>query len=285
LDEAKLGEKKINIRDAIGPDVLDGAIEIAQNIMEQYPPDQYHYIGVGRSPAAITAYMKAQGHDASNLPLTKFRHGAKIPHQNSTPPLDLDKEAEYMKHFDEFLPKPKALGKKNIVTLDYTPNGGSLVAAYNYIHRYYTGQQKERPTEKAFWANNNNRLSTLWDWDEETGPGLQKLQLAAAGITSKENVPEILKVMKTNEAEDQEGESDSSESEENEDLGPIARLRGGNYTVHSPQTSKGSAFIGELDRENLKGYSEFGTYEKGQTKSKPNDKYQQLIDYFKDSPH
>jgi hypothetical protein len=46
-----------------------GIRDIAQSIVDECPPDQYIYVGLGRSPSPLVAYLSTHGYTAVTLPL------------------------------------------------------------------------------------------------------------------------------------------------------------------------------------------------------------------------
>lgn len=62
--------------EGIGPDALEGAMLASEQILARWPSASHVYIGVGRSPALITAYLDARGCTTCTVPLSSFKHGA-----------------------------------------------------------------------------------------------------------------------------------------------------------------------------------------------------------------
>jgi len=46
-----------------------GIRKIAESIVREYPPQEYIYVGLGRSPSSLVAYLSSNGYQALTLPL------------------------------------------------------------------------------------------------------------------------------------------------------------------------------------------------------------------------
>ncbi len=106
---------------------------ITYAIMARYPPAQYLYVGVGRSPTPLIAFMKAVlGEEAAvNVPLTTMRaiRGG---------PYDLARiERKLDIHFDQFLPEASELRGKKVLVIDFALTGRSLEETVAEIRRYF----------------------------------------------------------------------------------------------------------------------------------------------------
>ncbi|WP_329792503.1 glycosyltransferase [Lentzea sp. DG1S-22] len=126
--------------------VLDAVNDLATDITGKYPPDQFSYVGLGRSPAAVVAALQNQGHDAVSIPLSNFRplpsdpNSILIPAYNGpdgkpkTEPLTDQQQDMLDQHFDEFLGDlPPG---KNVLLIDYTQGGLSLVSAQYQLQQH-----------------------------------------------------------------------------------------------------------------------------------------------------
>jgi hypothetical protein len=127
--------------------------ELAHSILARYPPDRHHYIGLGRSPTPVMAYIHAMARhndkiSASNLPLSKFSpsepsfFGGNQP--NMAAPLTKDETERLHGHFDNFVPDRKSLDGRSVVLMDFVTSGRSLLAAKNHLGRYL--QQRDGTT-------------------------------------------------------------------------------------------------------------------------------------------
>ena len=131
--------------------VLDGVHRVADWIVDRFPPDRYVYVGLGRSPAPLIAALAAAGHRTGTVPLSAFRPPA--PRDSilaqALPAVDRDGQpvpdfteqtrdtlAEHLAEYLDDLPPDR-----DVLLLDYTESGRSLVAAQQHIrdHRQRTG--------------------------------------------------------------------------------------------------------------------------------------------------
>ena len=102
------------------------------SLLRRFPPDNFYYLGLGRSPTPVIAFLEASYIPSATIPLSAFRYGTE-----NQPELAEDKISDLDNHFERFLPKPEVLGTKELLIIDYTDSGQSLVAGLNYIKKYY----------------------------------------------------------------------------------------------------------------------------------------------------
>lgn len=120
---------------------------ITENLLKRYPPEQFHFLAIGRSPTLIMAYASTvQDFYMSQLPLSDFTEfsetrqslaGFKV---SPMPPKNLKLLHE---HFDLFIPSQKELAGRKLLVLDYAITGVSLMSAYEYINDYL--KERGRP--------------------------------------------------------------------------------------------------------------------------------------------
>ena len=93
-------------------------------LLRLHPPDQSVYIGLGRDPAPIIAFLQGIGADALNFPAS----GASF---SESPSLD--------EHFARLIPKRFRQGSRNLVLIDQTSSGKTIHAIKpllrDYLHR------------------------------------------------------------------------------------------------------------------------------------------------------
>lgn len=116
----------------------------AKNILKSFPKDEYAYIGVGRSPTPVIAYLQTESNVlAKNLPLSDFRFN--IPRLSGRPYLPL-KDFEIIdlfKHFDQFLPNQVEMnGKTKMLLIDFIFTGSTLVSAAVHVDMYLKNRQR-----------------------------------------------------------------------------------------------------------------------------------------------
>ncbi|WP_346074163.1 hypothetical protein, partial [Saccharopolyspora thermophila] len=121
---------------------------LTDHVVAEYPPDQYTYVGIGRSPAPLIAALQARGHNAVSIPMSDFW---------AAPPQDsilhdtfaffeineptLWQETVLEEHFDEFLGDLPA--DRDVLLLDYSVSGFSLISAQFFIQRYLDDRQSD----------------------------------------------------------------------------------------------------------------------------------------------
>ncbi|MFD9359445.1 toxin glutamine deamidase domain-containing protein [Streptomyces sp. NPDC060031] len=157
---AELTERSVAKHEAGQADVLQAVSELAQKITEKYPPTDYVYLGLGRSPAAVIAALQVAGAPAHSMPLSDFRPGpsdvtsihypASLAPPNGTPslPPTIAQRGMLFAHFDEFVPEVPP--GKNLVLIDYTQFGRSLFAAEGLLGEYFKDRGRTDVTVKAF---------------------------------------------------------------------------------------------------------------------------------------
>ncbi|WP_392531832.1 hypothetical protein [Nostoc sp. C117] len=122
--------------------------DLCVSILKKYPPNKYCYIGLGKSPTPVLAFLQEYGVEASNIALSKFN-----------PSLDKNKEPkqiglgnkltkeqykELKHHFDRFIPQQDAIKGKKILLIDYTLSGRSLYATYAHLTKYLNDKYSPR---------------------------------------------------------------------------------------------------------------------------------------------
>jgi hypothetical protein len=121
---------------------------ISEKIVDWFPSKKYLYAGTGRSPTPFTAYLKAAGYsDTINIPLTSMRNHPQFDDlkfkKRFSRSLTPEQEARLFKHFDRFLPRYSQLQGRDLLLIDYVQSGASLIAAREYITRYYQSRGED----------------------------------------------------------------------------------------------------------------------------------------------
>ncbi len=258
--------------DKIGCDTLEGAMLAGTQILNAYPPGGFIYIGVGQSPALVTAYLASRGCEAFTVPLSSFKHSAMTPFGRADP-LDAQKETALGRHFDQYLPKPAILKGRGIAIIDFVMQGSGAIAAYNYIHRYYLGGEKECPVGDAFL--DDNVLADRWNWDDS---GMADLQIKLAILCARSNRGDIQKVVNTNATASASAVAIADDEKQFPGLGRLSRLAHADYLLVSPGDPREDTLMGRLDGESLKSYSEFGKQSASLRVSR--DSYKELVMLF-----
>jgi hypothetical protein len=106
-------------------EIRDGALDLVR----QYPPSQYFYVPLGRSPTAIAAFLENIAQDPSDLtvtvPASGLRHGVIEGHENA-----------WFEHLDSFLPSDVLNGKRKILLIDRSTTGATLQKSQGIFQQY-----------------------------------------------------------------------------------------------------------------------------------------------------
>lgn len=108
--------------------------ELCAQIMAKYPPDEYLYVGLGRSPTPLIAYFQeflGKNH-ALHLPIggLNYTDAEDLWNKPSTRSL-------VVKHFDAFFPKPHVIKGRKLLVLDYASSGRSLQQSRKLLKNYF----------------------------------------------------------------------------------------------------------------------------------------------------
>jgi hypothetical protein len=145
--------------------IRDTSLEITQKFTN------YYYLGVGRSPTPIIAFLQNYlGHEhASNLPLSNFRaiSQGKPPSISDDlwgtkgklyAPVTHDEELRLFRHFDIFFPKDPEIQNKKVLLIDYVTYGGSIIAAKQALRSYLKARGRNCKLEILVLSQRNRRL-------------------------------------------------------------------------------------------------------------------------------
>lgn len=117
----------------VGKKEFESIEKVSLYILSHYPKDEYIYVGIGRSPVPVMAYLQSEENTLiRNLPLTNFRHGTE-----TYPPLTHMEESKLFQHFDRYLPSDSELkGRAKILAIDLAVGGASLATSQSYLDKY-----------------------------------------------------------------------------------------------------------------------------------------------------
>jgi hypothetical protein len=121
-------------------ELLNGVGDMCERIVAAYSPRAYMYVGVGRSPAPLIAYLENENLRTLSIPLSDFRprnqqwsitddmlgQGQRI-----TP----TQRALLFHHFRRYFPVRPA--RARILLIDYTQSAQSLLAAQEQLQEYF----------------------------------------------------------------------------------------------------------------------------------------------------
>lgn len=146
-----------NIHEAFDKKDYHDTKNLVQDIIKRYPPHEYYYVGVGRSPAPIIEVMNAAGIEgASELPLSGSKH---LPLKNVTG--GLDRQKQVLEHLGRYLPDSKILAGKKIVLLDYAYSGEGLTNATEVVDWYLKQKSPGTSVDVMAVTDVNNDQETI----------------------------------------------------------------------------------------------------------------------------
>ncbi len=117
--------------------IFEGSKIISEEILKKYPPDQFHYVGIGGSPAPVMAYLEAS---VSSNPQISVAH---IPFTTPEGIFSLssfrssdafEASVEHMKNFYETNPVPK---NKKVLFVEYADTGEGVMK-FKLAHDEFT---------------------------------------------------------------------------------------------------------------------------------------------------
>lgn len=120
----------IEIPTVFTPAVYEDGKRISFEILKDFPPSQFFYVGIGRSPllfATIISLLYPQ--QTIFLPLSRFR---------TEEPLSPEDTMALEHHLELFLPDENTLEGKNILLIDYVSKGKSLSNAKKIVAEHIT---------------------------------------------------------------------------------------------------------------------------------------------------
>lgn len=127
--------------------------KVGDLILQNFPPSEYYYIGLGQSPTPIVAYLDAMGEThgeikVDTLPLSNFRFHAWIDFLSFNPgytsKLGPGDTKLLFRHLKLYLPNRRGLEKRRVLLLDYIETGRSLAGARSYINLFYKGEKSKK---------------------------------------------------------------------------------------------------------------------------------------------
>ncbi|MEU9127527.1 hypothetical protein AB0D08_05315 [Kitasatospora sp. NPDC048540] len=134
-------------------EVMEAVERAGDWMVKEYPPSEYFYLGLGRSPAGVVALLHEQGRDALSMPLSSFRPGPRdetavvakglVNDQGKPNPVPNDRQLDHLDMaFERTLGglTPERLNGRKVLMIDYVQGAQSLVAAQHYVERYLKGR-------------------------------------------------------------------------------------------------------------------------------------------------
>ncbi len=131
--------------------------QLSDRVITVFPPQEFLYIGIGRSPATVIAELQGRlGKDAAcNIPLSDFqfletckkgRVGFK---QKMTP----EQQKALFHHFDKVL--GSLASNRKVLIIDYVWSGCTLLSATYFFHQYF--REKDSAMVVSLATGNSER--------------------------------------------------------------------------------------------------------------------------------
>jgi hypothetical protein len=131
--------------------------DLSLSILQRYPPSEYWYVGIGRSPTPIMRFFEEMGvQTVSQMPLSGMSDFPK-----KGPMSEADQRARLWSHFERWLPS-KA---KKILVIDYTAGGGGLTHTKNELEGYFENRRKRGLPASEF----RTLALSETDWAKQAG--------------------------------------------------------------------------------------------------------------------
>lgn len=104
----------------------------AQRFIKKYPPEKYYYLGLGRSPHGLLAYIDAAGLGSVRyVPMSNAKW-----HFESPEGLNLrtpERERATKDHFKKFIPSDEELAGRKILVVDHCDTSSGLMVGMYYV--------------------------------------------------------------------------------------------------------------------------------------------------------
>jgi len=105
--------------------------DMAARILQEFPPDRYYYVGVGRSPTALIDFFRILDPGlACHLPASKAKWIR--PEDVSGPAAE-----QVGSHLRRFLPDPEVLGDRKLLLIDHVQSGLGLNHVRTLVQRFW----------------------------------------------------------------------------------------------------------------------------------------------------
>jgi len=103
---------------------------LSLRLVEKFPPAEYHYVGVGRSPAPVMAFLREAGMATTTIPLSGLRKAGQVEK------IRADLPGFLAEHFEQYLPSEKKIRGKKILLIDYASEGNTILETKKYLAEY-----------------------------------------------------------------------------------------------------------------------------------------------------
>lgn len=108
---------------------------LASYIKTNFPSDQYYYVGIGRSPTLLIAYLKlSDPNSAGFLPATGVKWAPDVGVYTSDRYTQQGEKEAFQRHFTRFLPSLSELKGRKLLLIDHVQSGVGLRRVKQYIN-------------------------------------------------------------------------------------------------------------------------------------------------------
>lgn len=194
---------------------------LSEKILQKFPEPNTVFVGVGRSPTPVIAYMQTMGHNAVNLPLggvnqLKITNAAQVH----------DLSFQLKGHFDQFLKPQFSQGgaTPRFVVIDYVSSGKSM-AITNQLFENYLKEACPNCTYKMMAFGPDDAVANVKKFSTAMGLNpLNKAEMKSISLTKDASLRAIPEVFQ-GEVLDQAAEYESYEVHKEDKL--VKNQRGG----------------------------------------------------------
>lgn len=113
--------------------------QLSDRVITAFPPQEFLYIGIGRSPATVIAELQGRlGKDAAcNMPLSDFQflETCKKRRVRFKQKMTPEEQKALFHHFDKIL--GSRASNRKILIIDYVWSGSTLLSATYFFHQYF----------------------------------------------------------------------------------------------------------------------------------------------------
>lgn len=120
--------------------------DISIDLFKQYPPGEYHYVIIGRSPTPFAMFFENLGlASVSQIPLSGMRRIEYPDSPNFTPKM----RKRLHKHLDKYFPSEHRLNGRKVLVLDYSSGSDGFDRTIKHIHDYMQSRGRSKTELKS----------------------------------------------------------------------------------------------------------------------------------------
>lgn len=111
--------------------------DVSLEVLMKYPPSEYYYVTVGRSPGAIERVLEFYSpHSTIPVPISGVKGRPGVSSKSSPPLSELEEQNLFQAWARLKVPTSEQLGGKKLLLIDYTQEAKGLISAYDYLGKY-----------------------------------------------------------------------------------------------------------------------------------------------------